>query len=54
MGLSDSDPTPRAREMEGVDFGNTASDYATYRVGFPDSFFAQLEQHVAPARGRSK
>ena len=51
MDLSHSDPTPRAREMEGVDFGDTASDYARYRVGFPDSFFAQLEQHGVPIRG---
>src|ERR1700730_14105534 len=27
-----------AREMR-VDFARTASDYARYRVGFPDSFF---------------
>ena len=54
MGIRDSDPTQRAREMEGVDFGNTASDYATYRVGIPDSFFAQLEQHGVPIRGRSR
>ena len=51
MGLSDPDPTPRAREMEGVDFGNTASDYAKFRVGFPESFFAHLEQHGVPIRG---
>ena len=25
-----------------VDFGRTASDYARYRVGFPDSFFERL------------
>jgi len=30
-----------AREMP-VDFGRTASDYARYRVGFPDSFFDRL------------
>ena len=51
MVLSDPDPTPTAREMEGVDFGDTASDYARYRVGFPDSFFARLEQHGVPIRG---
>ena len=51
MVLSDPDPTPTAREMEGVDFGDTASDYARYRVGFPDSFFAQLEHHGVPIRG---
>ncbi len=27
-----------------VDFGNTASDYATHRAGFPDAFFERLAQ----------
>jgi SAM-dependent methyltransferase len=31
----------KAREM-GVDFGRAASDYARYRVGFPESFFDRL------------
>ena len=37
--------------MEGVDFGNTASDYARYRAGFPDSFFTKLVQHEVSIRG---
>ncbi len=37
--------------MRGVDFGNTASDYARHRAGFPDSFFAKLEQHEVSIRG---
>ncbi len=45
------DPTARAREMRGVDFGLTAGDYATHRAGFPDSFFDLLEEHVMPIRG---
>ncbi|MXW29460.1 MAG: class I SAM-dependent methyltransferase, partial [Chloroflexi bacterium] len=46
-----SDPTSRAREMRGVDFGHTAADYATHRAGFPHSFFDLLEQHVMPIQG---
>ena len=45
------DPTPRARQMQGVDFGQTASDYARYRAGFPDSFFTKLENLGVPVRG---
>ena len=48
------DPTPRAREMDGVDFGKTASDYAKYRAGFPDSFFTKLEQHGVRYPGRPR
>ena len=51
MDLSHIDPTPRAREMEGVDFGNTAPDYARYRAGFPDSFFSKLGQHGVSIQG---
>lgn len=32
----------RARRMSGVDFGRAASDYATFRAGFPDRFFDEL------------
>ncbi|MXY35877.1 MAG: hypothetical protein F4Y54_03750, partial [Dehalococcoidia bacterium] len=35
----------RARRMSGVDFGRAASDYATFRAGFPDRFFDELEAH---------
>ena len=35
----------RARRMSGVDFGKTASDYATFRAGFPDRFYDELEAH---------
>ena len=31
--------------MSGVDFGRAASDYATFRAGFPDRFFDELEAH---------
>ena len=48
---SHSDPTNRAREMRGVDFGLTAGDYATHRAGFPNSFFDLLEEHVMPIHG---
>ncbi len=27
-----------------IDFGRTADDYASYRAGFPDSFFERLQQ----------
>ncbi len=37
--------------MRGVDFGQTAADYATYRAGFPDSFFDLLEEHSVPIQG---
>ena len=37
--------------MKGVDFGKTAADYAQYRAGFPDSFFAKLEKHGVAFRG---
>ncbi len=32
---------------KGVDFGKTASDYAKYRAGFPDAFFARLTRSIA-------
>ncbi len=51
MDLSNYDPTPRARQMEGVDFGKTAADYAQYRAGFPDSFFTKLERHGVAIQG---
>lgn len=36
-----------------VDFGRTASDYARYRVGFPDSFFDRLfEGGIVSAKDR--
>ena len=35
----------RARRMSGVDFGRAASDYATFRAGFPDRFYDELETH---------
>jgi diadenosine tetraphosphate (Ap4A) HIT family hydrolase len=36
-----------------VDFGRTASDYAAYRAGFPDEFFARLaDMHVGTAGQR--
>ena len=51
MGFDTVDPTRRARQMEGVDFGKTAADYATYRAGFPGSFFDELEHHGVPIPG---
>lgn len=33
----------RARRMSGVDFGRAARDYATFRAGFPDRFYDELE-----------
>ncbi len=50
MNQKTPDPTSRAREMRGVDFGLTAADYATHRAGFPDSFFDLLEERVMPIR----
>ena len=35
----------QSRRMSGVDFGRAASDYATFRAGFPDRFFDELEAH---------
>jgi hypothetical protein len=36
-----------------VDFGRTASDYAAYRAGFPDEFFARLaDMHIGTAGQR--
>ena len=35
-----------------ADFGRTAEDYACYRAGFPDSFFARLEALGVAAPGR--
>ncbi len=35
----------RARRMSGVDFGKTATDYATFRAGLPDRFYDELEAH---------
>lgn len=35
-----------------ADFGRTAKDYACYRAGFPDSFFARLEALGVAAPGR--
>ena len=29
--------------VSGVNFGKAASDYGTFRVGFPDSFFDRLD-----------
>ena len=31
--------------MLGVDFGRAATDYATFRAGFPDRFYDELEGH---------
>ncbi len=40
----DADNTgDQARLMSGVDFGKTASDYATHRAGLPDRFYDLLE-----------
>ena len=51
MGSRQFDPAPRACEMDGVDFGKTASDYARHRAGFPDSFFSKLAQHGVTIEG---
>ena len=51
MTRNHSDPAGRAREMESVDFGSTAVDYATCRAGFPDSFFDMLEQRGVRIKG---
>ncbi len=44
---SDQSLSPDAlrRFGEDVDFGRTASDYATHRAGFPDAFFDALSSH---------
>jgi SAM-dependent methyltransferase len=34
-----------------IDFGKTAEDYATYRAGFPDSFYAAVEREGVQPRG---
>ena len=41
----------QARLMSGVDFGRTASDYATHRAGLPDRFYDLLEAHGVPISG---
>ena len=41
----------QARLMSGVDFGRTASDYATHRAGLPDRFYDLLEAHGVPIAG---
>ena len=51
MVRSHFDSASRASEMDGVDFGKTASDYARHRAGFPDSFFTKLEQHGVSIQG---
>lgn len=43
----------RARRMSGVDFGRTATDYATFRAGLPDRFYDELEAHGIRIDGSS-
>jgi SAM-dependent methyltransferase len=35
-----------------VDFGKTATDYATFRAGFPPSFYLWLERYGVPISGK--
>lgn len=42
--METSDASGRKQDSRQVDFGRTAEDYVTHRVGFPDSFFARLQR----------
>ncbi len=39
--------------MTPIDFGRTASDYATHRAGFPESFFGRLAERGLGVHGKS-